>query len=325
MKRSLRRSSWVLLSLSGLLLASPARADGALPAPLSQSLSGEAKAAYDSGRLLFEDGDSRGASAKFSHAYDLSHDPRLLWNIAACEKELRHYALAATLIERYLREGGKSIPPEQRQDALDTQHALRAFYVELELRGAPAGAMVSIDGVRAGQVPLRQPLLVDLGTRVVRVELTGFEPSETRLDVAGGGELKLDVALKRSARDGFARLSIVASGANDSLIVDGKRVGWQRWEGRVTSGEHVVRVSAPHKKPYEATLQLLAGSSRSLQITLEDDERRGAGPWLWIAGGAAVAAGAALGGYFLFKPRDEPGAHPEGKLATVYLPLGGAR
>jgi hypothetical protein len=302
--------------LSACLLAQPALA---APTSLAESLRGEAKSAYESGRLLFEDGDSRGALAKFSHAYDLSREPRLLWNMAACEKELRHYARAATLIGRYLREGAGSIPADLRQDALDTQRALRAFYVELKLSGAPPGSTVLVDGVKVGQIPLAEPLLVDLGTRSVRVERPGFEASETSLEVAGGGELTLDVKLKASPVGSAARLSIASSGEHDRVVLDGKLVGWQRWEGMVAVGEHIVRVSAAHKKPYEAHVQLLAGSTRSLQITLED-EGHASKLWLWVAGGVAVAAGAAVGGYFLFKPQEAPGSHPEGNLATIFLP-----
>jgi serine/threonine protein kinase len=75
------------------------------------------------------------------------------------------------------------------------------------------------------------------------------------------------------------------------------------------------------KKPYEVHLQLASKSSRTLQVTLQD-EHRGATLWPWIAGGAAVVVGASIGGYFLFKPAQEPGKAPEGKLGTIYLPAG---
>jgi len=114
------------------------------------------------------------------------------------------------------------------------------------------------------------------------------------------------------------RLSIVTSGAVDIVAVDGKVVASQRWEGPVAIGDHTVRVTAPHKKPYEVHLQLLAGSTRSLRITLED-ENHGSNLWLWVSGGAAIAAGTAVAGYFLLKPKDDAAA-PAGKLTTVFVP-----
>lgn len=311
---------------AGCLYLFSVSAAAATPAPLNQSLTGEAKAAYDSGRLLFEDGDNPGALAKFSHAYDLSHDARLLWNMASCEKDLRHYARASALIARYLQEGGDRISAPQRKSALETQAALSAFYANVKLTGAPDGASVFVDGTQVAQTPLNEPLVLDLGTRTLRVEQAGYEPFEKKIEIAGGGELEIPIALTLVPEVSVAPpvLSIQTSGARDIIAIDGKVMGSQRWQGAVAVGEHSVRVTAPGKKPYESHLQLLAGSSRSLQIALED-EASASNAWIWVAGGAAIAAGAVVGGYFLFKPQDTPGTHPEGKLTTVYLPLGAAR
>ena len=86
--------------------APPAAAPAAAPAPLSESLSGMARAEYAAARILYEDGDYQGALQKLRSAYDSSKDARLLWNMAACEKNLRHYALALGLVERYVSDGG---------------------------------------------------------------------------------------------------------------------------------------------------------------------------------------------------------------------------
>lgn len=323
-RMTLRRCRLIiaLASLYSVLTAAPAHADKPIPA-LAQSLEGDAKAAYDSARLLLDDGDSSGALAKFSRAYELSRDPRLLWNMAVCEKELRHYARTATLVGRYLAEGGSRIPAAQRQDALETQAALRAFYAQLTLRGVPDGATVLVDGSPIGTTPLETPLLLDLGSRRLRIERAGFEPFERTFQIAGGGELEVSVELKpaNEAIAAPARLSIATAGTRDIVAVDGKVVGSQRWEGTLPAGEHVVRVAAASKKTYESHLQLLPGSTRTLQITLEDESRTSP-VWFWVAGGAVAVTGAVVGGYFLFKPADTPGSHPDGKLATVYLSLG---
>jgi hypothetical protein len=326
MRLSIARSKLLCAGFAGVLCLLPCVAFAATPAPLNKSLSGDAKSAYDSARLLFEDGDSQGALAKFSQAYDLSHDARLLWNMASCEKELRHYARAAALIGRYLQEGGDSIAPAQRKSAIETQAALTTFYAKVKLNGAPDGATVFVDGTQVGQTPLSEPLLLDLGTRALRVEQPGFVPFEKNVEIAGGGELEVPVALTPVPVVMVAPpvLTITTAGARDIIAIDGKVVGSQRWQGAVAVGEHSVRVTASGKKPYESHVQLLAGSTRSLQIALED-ENKGSTVWIWVAGGAAVAAGAVVGGIFLFKPQDTPGTHPEGKLTTVYLPLGGMR
>src|SRR5579862_8187589 len=81
--------------------SAPTTPTAAGPATLSDSLSGQAKDDYESGRILFENGDNAGALVKFQHAFDLSSDSRLLWDMGACEKNLRHYVHVLRLVERY--------------------------------------------------------------------------------------------------------------------------------------------------------------------------------------------------------------------------------
>jgi hypothetical protein len=308
----------VIVAFSVLLAATcPAVAKAQTSPPsLSESLSGEAKQAYDSAKLLFEDGDAAGAITKFRRAHELSKDPRLLWNMAVCEKELRHYAAAARLVNQYLEEGAGKISAESRQSALATQEALRGFYSELTLDKLPPGARVTIDGVSAGTSPLRGPIPVDLGRRRIRVERDGYEPFERQLEVPGSTPISLEVVLTPAQTS--AALSIKSTGPKDVISIDGKAVGSGQWQGSLPAGEHTVRVTAPGKKPYEAHLQLVAKGSRSLQVTLED-EKKGA-LWPWLVAGGAVVVGASIGGYFLFRPEDEPGKAPQGKLGTIYLP-----
>jgi hypothetical protein len=266
--------------------------------------------------LLFEDGDAAGAIAKFRRAHELSKDPRLLWNMAVCEKELRRYASAARLVGQYLAEG-KSISAESRANAEQTREALRGFYSELTLEGVGPGARVSVDGVSMGTTPFQGPMPIDLGRRRVRVELAGYEPFERQLDVPGATPITLKVQLVKQLSS--SKLSVASAGARDVISIDGKVVGNGRWEGSLAKGVHVIRVTAPGKKAYETHLELAPGSSRSLQVALED-ERKGLPLWVWVAGGAVAAAGAGVGGYFLFKP-DDPGREtPRGKLGTVILP-----
>src|SRR5580692_10239044 len=74
-------------------------------ASLADSLPADARRDYDAGKLLFEDGDYATALLKYQAAYDSTKDARLLWDVAVCEKSLRHYARALAALARYLTEG----------------------------------------------------------------------------------------------------------------------------------------------------------------------------------------------------------------------------
>jgi hypothetical protein len=85
--------------------------------PLAQSLHGPARDAYTAASRLFKEADFPAAEAKYSEAYDLSKDPRLVFDMGICEKELHHYARMAELLRRYEEEAGASLSDEDRQRA----------------------------------------------------------------------------------------------------------------------------------------------------------------------------------------------------------------
>lgn len=296
--------------------AAAAPAAAAPAAPLGEALQGDALRAYNDGKLLFGDGDAAGAIAKFRRAHELSKDARLLWNMAVCEKELRHYASAARLVSDYLAEA-KNLSAESRSNAEQTREALRGFYSELTLQGVAPGARVTVDGVSAGTTPFRGPMPIDLGRRRVRIELDGYEPFERQVDVPGATPITLQVQLVKLRNS--STLSVASAGARDVISVDGKVVASGHWQGSLPPGAHAVRVTAPGKKAYEMQVELLGNSSKSLQVSLED-ERKGLPVWAWVAGGAALAAGAGLGGYFLFRSDEREREVPRGQLGTVILP-----
>ncbi|RYZ07131.1 MAG: PEGA domain-containing protein [Myxococcales bacterium] len=145
------------------LSAPPAR-----PPSLANSLKGAAKTEYESGKLLYEDGDFSGAALKFQRAYELSGDARLLWNRAAAEKNLRHYAQVRTLVRQYLAKGGPLVSADERADAEALIAMVQAFVSEVTVRVDQPDADISIDGRAVGKSPLPNSISLDLGEHEVR-------------------------------------------------------------------------------------------------------------------------------------------------------------
>ncbi len=288
------------------------------PVPLAQVLSGEARLAYDDAKLLLQNGDPAGAVAKFERAYTLSGDARLLWNIAVCEKALHHYASASDFVGRYLAQGASVMTDESRQSALAAQHALRALFSDVTLTGVPAGARVSIDGVPVAVAPLTTPLRVDLGKRQLRVELEGYETLTRTLDVPGATALQVELALTPKSRT--ATLAVLTSEPAALIAHDGKTVGSRHWQGNVPAGVHRVRVTARERKPYDISLDLGAGTSRTLQVALQDERRP---IWPWAVGIAAAVVATGTSTYLLLKPEDARVPAPQAELGNVQLPLAG--
>jgi hypothetical protein len=300
---------------------SPNPATSQAAAPLSESLRGMARAEYEAGKILYADGDFAGAAMKFQRAYDEAKDPRLLWNIAVAEKNLRHYARVYALVERYLTEAQSRLSADDRSEAETLLSTVRGFIGEVTFAVQPAGASIRVDDQMLGTSPLPGPVKLEMGERKLVVQKAGFEDFVTTREIAGGTTLQIEVTLKAIVHEG--RLRVVAS-PGDSIRIDGRAQAVGQWEGKLASGVHAVQVSADGKLPYQSDVVVEDGQLSNLRVTLESKAgpRASAPVWPWVAGGVALV-GVSVGAYFLFRPRDEGPAPPiDGSLDPGSIPLG---
>jgi hypothetical protein len=281
----------------------PAAAPAPSVAPLADSLSGPAKEAYESAKLLYRDGDFKGAMVKFQAAYELAKDARLKWNIAACEKNLRHYSRVKVLVSEYLEEGGDKLTPEDRQEAKDLLKTIEPFTALLRVDVAEPGAQVFIDDVLVGTTPLDKPVELDIGVHKLRVQKDGFESYAADVPVGGAPEVSARATLKRIIHEG--RLSLRTTPADATVMLDGRVMGKGGFQGVLPSGAHQLKVYANEFRMYQSDVVIEDNKTRSLDITLEANEKKGIPSWVWVVTGGVVVAGAAsVGAYFLFKPGD---------------------
>ncbi len=288
---------------------------GTATTPLSQSLSGPAKDAYMAAQRLIGIGDFAEAYGEYEQAYALSKDPRLLFDMAVCARSLKQYARMQALLTRYQREGRGTISAEDQADVANALAAIRGLVGTVKVVATEEGATVAIDRGVVGTTPLADPLVIDLGSHTVTVTKPGFAPAERTLEIAGGNETVLTLTL--TAQQHPARL-VVSSDEGATVVLDGQVVGKSGFDGQIAGGVHEVRLTEPGKLAYRTQLDLHDGETRTMAVTLEN-EPHGAALWPWIAGGAAVIAGAAVGGYFLFKPSEAVTPVPPGKFGAVTL------
>jgi hypothetical protein len=273
----------------------------AAPTPLAESLTGMARAEYEAGKILFQARDFSNAIIKFEKAYEISSDPRLLWNVAVCQKELRRYTKMLVTIKKLLADGGPLLTEQDRQDAADIVKTVEAFVSPLKLTVNEPGAVVFIDEEKIGTTPIAEPVMVDVGTRKIRIVKPGFKEYAEPLVVQGGGDVALAVRLEREIHRGQL---LVNAGKDAMIYIDGKAVGRGRFEGSVPSGGHTLRVTAPGMVAHQSEVLIQDNKTRKIDVTLNavpGDSSK----WLWIAGGAVLLVGAAVGGAFLFKPTSD--------------------
>jgi hypothetical protein len=303
--------------------APPADAAPAGPKPLAEALTGMAKAEYEAGRILYGDKDYQNAIVKFQRAYEISKDPRLLWNVAVCEKNLRHYARMLATIRRYQKDGASLLTADEKARADEIVTTVATFVSALTVKVDEDGAEVFIDDEKVGTTPLPAPITVDVGTRRIRVNKPGFKPKEVPKPVPGGGALSVDIQLEKEVHRG--RL-VVSAGAEDIISLDGKVIARGKWDGSVPSGGHQLRVTAPGMTPFQSEAVVQDTQTRRIDVTLLPLARTdGTKTILWIIGGTVLAAGAATGGYFLFKPTEAASVQGSISPGNVQLSFGGKR
>jgi hypothetical protein len=261
---------------------------------MGETLTGPAKAEYEAAKLLYGDGDFAGAFMKFRQAYVLSSDARLLWNLAVCEKNMRHYARVIRLVEQYQTYGANVTTAEDRQEAIALLAAVRSFVAPMTIQVNEPGASVYVDDELVGQTPVQGQVMVDIGNRRLKVAKPGFRTFDDVQPVTGSQSLVVTVQLVREIHEG--RL-IVTAPDGSTIEIDGQPVAQARWDARIASGGHTLRVTSPGMRPYQSEVVIKDEEARTLQISLEPEAKAG--------GGVLVAGGAAVGGYFLFKPKTE--------------------
>jgi len=236
------------------------------PKPLSQTLTGEAKAAYDAGKLLAGDGDYAAAAIKFKAAYDLSSDARLLWNIAACEKAQRHYAHTMALVRQYLDTGKELLTEADRREAKALLDAIESFTVRMTIAVSEAGADVFVDDERVGTAPLVGPVTVDIGQRRITAKKAGFKDATQQLQVGGSTTASVELKLEQDVHQGHLTVRTQADGR---ISIDGAAVGKGTFEGPLKSGGHTLRVEADGMRAYQSEVTLADDEKRSIDVPLE--------------------------------------------------------
>jgi hypothetical protein len=321
--------SLIVASSSGAF----AQAGGSKPTPaasaaqpnLGDLLAGSAKADYEAARLLYLDGDFSSALVKFQSAYDISHEPRLLWNLAACHKQLRHYSQLEALLRRYLAEGSSLISETDRAEANALLETIGPFLADATIQVNEPASNVYVNDQFIGKSPFAGPIRLDLGSRRLRVEKVGFVPYEELLQVRGGSAIAISVSLQPEVHQGTLR---VFADGGAQIRVDGQVRGIGVWSGVVPSGPHLVEVSANGKLPYRSDVVVMDNQTNSLRAMLEHRPASGSGfdtTWLWVAGSALLAAGLGVAGYYQFGPDQHAPAPVTGTLDPGKVSAGSYR
>ena len=243
----LRRYRSPILWMLAVVMAAPsglAAPKAAKPKTVREELSEAARKDWDAARDLVDANDFAGALVEYMRAYEQSKNPRVLYNVAVCEKNLRHYARAEARFKQELSEGAGKLTPQDEADVKGAIQALDPFVSSIEITANEPGATLLIDNDEVGKTPFDKPVPIDVGPHELRLHKDGYTDAVQSVTIAGGVAAKATLAIDPSVKK--APVSVTVTGAPAaSVLIDGVDMGQAPFKGDVIAGRHTFEARAP--------------------------------------------------------------------------------
>ncbi|MGO9710041.1 MAG: PEGA domain-containing protein [Polyangiaceae bacterium] len=244
------------------------------PKTVREELPDAARKDWDAARDLLDTSDFAGALVEYKRAYDESKNPRVLYNVAVCLKNLRHYARAEATFKQELTDGAGKISAAEEADVKSAIQALDPFVSTLEVTANETGATLLIDGEAVGQTPFDKPVPIDVGPHEVRLHKDGFVDAVQTTTIAGGtpakAALNIDPAVKK------ATVSIAVTGApGANVVIDGIDMGQAPFKGEVVAGRHTFEARAPGFVTARQTTDVVYKTPLNLSLDLAVERHEG--------------------------------------------------
>jgi len=260
------------LLTGGVALAQQPRAPA--PVDVRSQLPETARKAWDAAKQLAGASDFRGALVEFQRAYELSHDPRVLYNVGVTEKLLTHYARAVDAWEKELKEGAAELGPAEVQEIRASIAIVQQFVTLIDVLANEPGATLYIDDIDVGKTPFTGPVRIDVGKRTVKATKEGFVDSVQSVDIGSGQRIPVTIKLEPVTKT--ALVAITVGGAPSATVyIDGKDVGPAPFKGELTAERHTVEARSPGYVTVGQTVDVQYKTPVSLVLTLSAERHQG--------------------------------------------------
>jgi PEGA domain len=181
------------LALTALSLPAAAQPAASSATPTKAQQQQEAATRFKKGLEAYKDADYQAALIEFRRANELAPNFNVLYNIGQVYYLLQDYPGALGAFERYLAEGGSSIPSSRRGDVLKDIEKLKARVANIEIVTTVPDAEITIDDVVVGKSPLSRAIMVSAGRHRVSVSKAGFTTSIRIVEVASGDQPRVPI------------------------------------------------------------------------------------------------------------------------------------
>ena len=165
-----------------------------------------ARKAWDAAKQLAGASDYRGALVEFQRAYELSHNPRVLFNVGVTEKLLTHYARAVDAWDKEQTEGAAQLTPAELQELKNAIAIVQQFVTTIDVdreRGRRDARRSTT--TRWARPRSSGPVRIDVGKHVLKLSKEGFVDAVQPVDVASGARTPVTLQARAAEQDGARR------------------------------------------------------------------------------------------------------------------------
>jgi hypothetical protein len=270
----------VAVALAVSCAAAPALAQPKKGKPLGQELTGPARDKFEAGKALYAAGNYDSALGQFLEAYELSKNPRVLYNVAVCQRNMNRYVAAIDTFKRELSEGGDKLPKDEVTEVNQFIAGLAQFVSSAEIKVNEPGAKVTVNNpgpgapIVLGTSPLSAPVPVETGTRTFTASKPGFVDATTTLLVKNKEPAIVDLKLVPLVKKSLVTIT-VEGGSGATIFIDDLDMGPGPFKGEVTVGRHKFAAKAQGYKDATQTVEVEEGKPLDLKLALAADRKEG--------------------------------------------------
>ena len=246
------------------------------PASTRDQLPLEARGHWDAGIALAGKKEWEPARSSFLAAYDISKNPRVLFNVGVAEKELSRFAQAQETWKRELAEGKGKLTPDEERELNGLIAGLDQFVGKVTINVSEKDAEVYVDKDRVDASKLPGPITISIGHPTIRAVKPGFAEASEALSIAGGDNKTVNLKLQPLVKTAKVNVSVVGP-PNAVVKIDGREVGPAPYTGQVpvTADPHQFSAEAPGY--VAATQSAIVHENEALNLTLQlaQDQAKG--------------------------------------------------
>ncbi len=167
----------------------------AVCAQADDSQKAEARKHFDAGKGLLKVEEFVAAAAEFEESVRLFPTRNGLFNLANAYKGMGRYDKSLKAYERLRTEFGDRLGKEMERKVAQEVKDIAAMRAWLILKVDQPQAPIDIDGLRYGESPMREALVLGAGSHELKITLDGFEPFLTEVTLLAGDRQTLSVQM----------------------------------------------------------------------------------------------------------------------------------